>query len=273
MEGLIFDLPLKETNLTVYSDFHLDAESCSIRMLKAHMERRASLPNPLFVMIGDVGNWIMTRDEKRFMPGVPLRELAARDDYVNAAVKYHYEVLKGYPWLFLGIGNHELTMLKYHSIDVGAMLAEQLAVPCGWYSGFARLRFHCDDHEANASSRFTLLYHHGFSVGQATKGTPAAVVRWAAGHEGWDVCCYGHNHKMGVEPDVMVRMTERGKISHRDRFYVNTGTFQRNERQGGPPDYAEVRGFPPTVLGAPLIRLRPVSSGAVCPYSIEVGDC
>lgn len=266
MEGLIFDLPFEDINLTVYSDLHLDAESCSIRTLKEHMERRAALPNAQFVLIGDAGNWIIPRDEKRFTPSVPLAQLAARDDYVNQAIKYHYEVLKGYPWVFCGIGNHELSMLKYHSIDVGSMLCEALGVPCGWYSGFARLRF-------GGESAFNLLYHHGFSSGQATKGVPLAVARWATQHEGWDVCVFGHNHKLCVVPETVIHMTERRQIKHRDRYYINTGTFQRHERQGGPPDYGEIRGFPPTVLGAPLIKIQPQHRGGQCKYSIEVGDC
>jgi len=45
MQGLMLDLPCKDgetVNLTVYSDMHLDAKSCALEQLKAHMDKRAA---------------------------------------------------------------------------------------------------------------------------------------------------------------------------------------------------------------------------------------
>jgi hypothetical protein len=273
MEGLLFDIALtvnEPCNLTVYSDLHLDAAGCAHNLLKAHMDKRAALPNAVFVLIGDAGNWVMPRDEKRFMPSVPLAELAARDDYINEALDYHERKLRGYPWAFLGIGNHEHSVHKYHHFDVGRELAKRLDVPCGGYSGFARWRLH--DATCKVSA-FTLLYHHGFSAGQAAGVPPPALARWAAGHEGWDLCCYGHNHKLGFQGIGQCRMTDRGEIVSRDRGFVNTGSFMKAEKQGGTPDYSEVAGHPPVMIGAPLVRFGYRRSKPVRTFwSVEVGS-
>ena len=269
MEGLIFDLPFKpgETiNLTVYSDLHLDAESCCLRALKEHMAKRAALPNALFIGIGDFGNWIMPHgQDPRSTPSTAIEEVAGRDDYVNHIIEYHAQHLRGYPWLFCGMGNHEYTMLKHHGIDVVAFLCDALSgkhhpqglqVQHGWYSGFARFRFHRPRKTVGGCDGiFNLLYHHGFTTGQASDGVPPAVTRWASAHENWNVCVYGHNHRMAMAPLSRVHMTAKGRLEHTDSFIVGTGTFARSERQSGPPDYSEIKGFRPVYIGAPLIKI------------------
>jgi len=288
VEGIIIDIPFEpgETiNLTVYSDLHLDAEACALRRLKEHMQMRAALPRSYFALIGDAGNWIMPHgQDPRFTPSTAIEKLAAKDAYVNEVINYHIEHLKGFPWLFMGIGNHELTMLKRHGCDVMSFICDKvggnehpyrLDVRHGWYSGLTRYRFNrLGGHAAGASSTFTQLYHHGFATGQASDGIPPAISRWAMTHDGWNLCTYGHNRRMAQAPVSKVRMTQNGKIVHYDAWIQGTGTFNRAEKQGGPPDYSEVRGFRPVYIGAPLIKIRPGLEGdASVKWSIETGDC
>jgi hypothetical protein len=235
------------------------------------MQRRAVLPNSYFACIGDVGNWIMPRDP-RHMPSTPIPEIAARDDYVNAALDYQYDRLHDYNWLWMGIGNHESSMLTHHGIDVGALLCQRLGVPTGGYSGFARLRWHL---YGVCQCTSTILYHHGAWGGVATKGIIGAE-RWASAHDGWDVCVFGHNHHCHIHHNTKLHMSTQGVIKHRDVFIVNTGTAQLSCRQGGSPQYSEIRGYPPVAITAPLIKFkhrRGAGDSHEMGISVETGDC
>lgn len=272
MEGLILDINCKlgEThNLTVYSDLHDDARECADKILREHMTRRAALPNAHFAGIGDIANFIMPGPDRRHTPSTPIRELADRDAYIDEEIKRQTEIYKSYPWLFMGMGNHCSAVLQHHFTNPVARLCENLNIPFGGYSGFARLRFN-DGTGAGARCTFTLLYHHGAWGGQIIKGLGGAK-RWAYAHEGWDAAVYGHNHACHVHQEPMLRMTSGGKIEHRDVFIVNTGTFLRGATQGGSPAYSEIRGYPPVSLAAPLIKITPTAGG--CRVSVETGDC
>lgn len=274
MEGLLLDIPIQsgETmNLTVYSDLHTEAQGTAIHLLSEHMKRRAALPNSLFACIGDVGNWVMPRDP-RHMPTTPIPEIAARDDYVNAALDYQYDRLKDYKWLFMGVGNHETAMLVHHGIDVGALLCDRLGTKQAGYSGFARLRWVLGETCVCTS---TLLYHHGAWGGVASKGIIGAG-RYAGAFDGWDVFVFGHNHHCHVHHDTKLYMTQRGEIKNRDVFTVNTGTFQLTSRQGGTPQYSEIRGYAPVAITAPLIKFRherTPEGGHRMAVSVETGEC
>lgn len=266
MEGLLIDLPHKpEYNLTIYSDLHLDAKSCAVKMLRAHMEARASLPNPIFALIGDVGSWILpTPTEKRHQSGQTIDEVATAEAQIDAMVDYIYKEIRGYPWLWLGIGNHEYTLLKGGN-NVGKALVKRLNNPeiatakqpyevqYGAYTGFARLRF---KRAAMTGTHYDTLYHHGAWGGQV-QAVAAGFIRWANLHEGWDLAVYGHNHRAAILPTTRTCMSERGRIVHRDVCYANTGTFERGEPQSGGVTYAELKGLGPSFIGAPLIRLMP----------------
>jgi hypothetical protein len=85
----------------------------------------------------------------------------------------------------------------------------------------------------------------------------------------------------------MIRMNQQGRIVDRNVHFLNTGGWQRQERQGNgggvdydAPDYSEIRGLRPAVLTAPLIRLTPTSYNPATALndhrvqcSIEIGDC
>jgi len=274
MEGLIINLdisPGQTTNLTVYSDLHTESQACAVNLLDAHMKRRATLPNSYFACIGDIGNWIMPGD-KRHQASTPIPEIASQDAYVTATIDYQYELLHDYNWLWLGTGNHETSMLKYHGTDVVKFLLDRLGVTEGGYSGFARLRWHL---HGKCVCTSTLLYHHGAWGGVATKGIIGAE-RYAASHDGWDVFVFGHNHHCHVHHNSKLYMTQNGVIKHRDCYIVNTGTFQLSSRQGGSPQYSEIRGYQPVAITAPLIKFthrRGADDSHTMGISIETGDC
>lgn len=281
MEGLIFDIPCKmgEThNLTVYSDLHDDARECAHKVLKAHMDKRAALPNARFFGIGDIGNFVMPGPDRRHTPSTPVRDLADKDEYIDEEIKRQFQMYRLYPWMAMGVGNHCTSVINHHHTNPIRRLVEALntdksrsKVPIQYagYSGFARFRFH-DGKGAGAKCVFNIMYHHGNWGGHIQKGLGGAK-RWSSTHEPWDVMVYGHNHQLHCHQEPRLSMNTSGKIVDRNIYIVNTGTFLRGQTQGGNPAYSEIKGYAPVSLAAPLIKITPRQTGVE--VSVEIGDC
>lgn len=272
MEGLLIDYeyePGQVFNITPYSDLHDDAVACDRDGMLAHMTRRAKMDNAVFLGLGDIGNWIFDGKDRRNTPSTPDPAIAGYDDYIDRHVKRQIEWYREYPWAFIGIGNHETAIIKYHHTDPVRRVCESLNIPYGGYCGMARLRFtRKGGKAAGADCSVNILYHHGAWGGKVQKGFGGAR-DWARAFDGWDMFCYGHNHQENIHREPRLHMTDRGKIVHRDVFFVNTGTFQRGCTQGDFASYAEIRGYAPTVLGTPLIQVQP---GGNLKISVKTGD-
>jgi len=273
MEGLLLDVPFTPgdtINYSIFSDLHLGAIGCAKKQLKQTLERRAALPNPIFSLIGDFGDWIVNKSDPRYQPGQSTA--GNRADIVNHTIDEVVDTLKGYPWAFIGIGNHEQTLLMHGGVAIYELLMEKLGnPPAGQYSGFARFRFQ-DGYGSGAACTFTDLYHHGFTGGRGKTTPPPSLQDWAAGHDGMDVVSYGHNHRLACNWIPRDFMNSRGVIKHRNVAFVNTGTYLLGEPQGSRPGYGEQRGYPPVMIGSPLIHIRPDRGNGVR-FSVETGDC
>lgn len=275
MECILADYtftPGQTFNVTCYSDLHDDATACAHDQLKAHMERRAALSNPVFLGIGDTGNWIMPGQDRRHTPSTPLAELATRDDYIDAAIALQVERYKGYPWRMFGLGNHETSIINHHHTDPVRRLCDALNVPWGGYSGHYIMRFYIEG-ESTPRCKATILYHHGAGGGKVQKGFGWAR-DWGLRQEGWDVFVFGHNHYCHTHHETVTSPTERGKLRSRDVHFVNTGTFQRSMEQGSMPAYSEIKGYFPVALTSPLIQITPtLEKGGRPAISVTTGDC
>ena len=253
----------QDVHLTVYSDLHLGSSSCDETALRTHMDERASLPNSVFIGLGDLGDFILPSDQKRFVLGGNSRAELNVAGYTTAVEESVRKFIKPYRWGMFGMGNHCLSVLKHHSVNPMANLANKMGVLYGGYCGFLKLEFetrnskgsrgHCDS--------VIMLYHHGGGGGSVTKGLPWAK-RFASGFAGWDVFCFGHNHQAQIHHETTLRPTDLGKLESQDRYLVNTGTFLQTYSNGGDcPSYGEVSGMSPVALTAPTIRVRPRVNG------------
>lgn len=259
-------------HLTVYSDLHSDSASANHKLIKEHMDRRADMQNAHFVGIGDIGNYVMPRDLRRFKASEPRKELQGIDDYIDKAVDLQIEELGAYPWRMLGMGNHCQSVLDHHLTNPMARLCRKLGVRFGGFSGFLRIRFRRrtpTKKVAVVGNVLTILYHHGAWGGRVIKGFGGAR-DYARHFEGWDVFCYGHNHQLTVHHEPMIGLDQNGNITKRSVYYCNTGTFLESYEHGR-TTYGEVRGYPPVVLSAPLIRVVPHKNNKV-EVAIVTGD-
>jgi len=256
-------------HFSIYSDIHDDARASQTDQVLEHMERRAALPRPHFINLGDLFNLILPNDIRRYMPSVNKQELQGLDDYVMATVDGAYQKYSKFPWRFFTQGNHGQTFLKHHYIDPVAMLCRKLGIPYGGFSGICKFRFIPKYAKGGKAATFTLLYHHGAWGGRVVKGFGGAR-DYARMFERWDVFAYGHNHQMNIHHETRIRQTLQGGIERRPVFFVNTGTWLETYEEGD-TTYGEIRGYPPVQLASPLITVTPRQMKNACEVSVTAG--
>jgi len=240
----------------VYGDVHEEAHSTDLVAVKKHMDYRASLPNPHFIGLGDMGDWIMPNDLKRYMPSVKKYDsrTVGFDAIIDKELQKQVAEWKKYPWEFIAMGNHEFNVLKRHYTNPAERLCQMLETRYGGYCGFACIRF-CPKADPRPRHRLTFLYHHGAWGGRVVKGFGGAR-DWARAWDGWDVCLYGHNHQCVVHLERNGYPNPKGKLVKRNKFFINCGTWLDTYIQGGTPSYGEIRGYPPAAIASPLITVR-----------------
>ena len=262
--------PNEPMYITPYSDVHFDSRDHDTGWSK-HYAKRAALPNSHFLNLGDFGNLVMPRDMKRHTPSTPRDGYAERDDYIN---KFLYDVehaIKKEPatWDLWCLGNHEVSVLKHHSIDVASLIADRLGVNYGSYSGHLYYRIIPKGRKKD-TRLLHILYHHGAWGGVVVEGR-AGAMRWALDQGGWHIMVYGHNHRLS---STARPYWQSGPIKSQSftRFFVNTGTWQKTLSREGSPDYAEQRGLPMSPIGTPLIKVwfeRHNTRNTELHYSVE----
>lgn len=134
-------------------------------------------------------------------------------------------------------GNHEDRIRRKIGDCPIEDVAEQLQVP---YSTAAVLLVY-----AVGDQQYKVYMRHGTGNGQAL----AALSRSAMVIDA-DVFCTGHTHAQAATSDEFFRLSADGQRAERHkRYYVSSGSFV------GLEEYAAVRGYKPTRIGAPRIFL------------------
>lgn len=277
LQSLLIDVPLKrmgegtEINISVYGDLHEEARVNDEKRLMAHMDARSKLPNARFIGLGDMGDWILPADRKRFVPSVRKfnPSVTGYDDIIDRELSEKVKKWKKYPWDFIAMGNHELEVLKRYYTNPSERLCQMLGARYGSYCGFARYRF--VERDKNIRCACTFLYHHGAWGGRVVKGFSGAR-DFARMYEGWDVMLYGHNHQSVIHSEVRICQDRMGHLQDKNCYIVNTGTWLKTYSETNEsPTYGEVKGYPPVALASPLIKIK-INGNKELKISVTAGD-
>lgn len=247
--------PGEQLYITALSDLHIDSNLSARNDLANVLKSRASLPNHRVVIIGDLFDFILPSDRKRFLPN-KLKNNA--DDILNSILEDGISFLKslGVQFDLVSIGNHEHSVLKYHYFDVVKHVAKEIGADYGGYYGVL-------DYEieyTGSNGRFRIVYHHGAWTGIVNSAVGAAK-RYFMWWPDWDVALFGHSHDPFVKPEVRPRIvnTKNGKrIEMKKCFIVNCGSFVSSSSEK--PEittFADIHGYPERQKTAPLICVTP----------------
>ena len=251
----------------LFSDLHADAPSFARKEFIADANKYKE-KGARFWFNGDVFDMIVSTDRKRYSRASDQFD---EDAQVNARIDFVTTLLTPYvnDIDFIGIGNHEVSAVKYDGVDLIKMLVANLnrirdpklpPIQRGSYQGFLRLWFR--DKTGKRTKQYVVYREHGKGgASPVTKGT-IGIQRLHTTYQA-DLYWVGHSHNdltdkgaWSIYPDVSGKIVQKRKRSVITGGY-NQGFIQRNL---GVNDYYR-SGFPeekflvPTSIGSALLHL------------------
>jgi hypothetical protein len=255
------------------SDLHLGHIACDVARIRREFDRAVALGANILIN-GDVFDAVTTGD-KRFTPGQTVPEIASARDALAATVEYGRKVLAPYASHIrvIGVGNHETAWLKYRQSDpvaflIGALNAGSAGQPIrhGGISGFIVSLLDIPSGEGKPLTlSHRLHYHHGVGGDSpVTKGT-IDINRKHVAFE-YDAVTFGHKHNRLFMDDVVCAVRPNGRIVHRERKAIQTGSYFRNVHMNTQADalgftYAEESWHAAKPFGGWFLSLTPERPG------------
>ena len=241
-EPLRFDTG-EELGLKLMSDMHIGARNVDYALITEELEEAKKAGDRIYIN-GDVFDMILVQDRKRFRTDCPHPRISSRADLVTAAIEWGAEILAPYADLIdmIGTGNHEESVVRYHSIDPIKCLIYELdkvkknkehVIHYGGYSGFIDLRLRSKaerkaegkaNPQPNYSHRYQIYYHHGVGGNAPVTGGMIDFAR-----TGWvdaDVIWFGHRHRRLMTAIQSISCPLQGdELVIKDVRHIQTGAY------------------------------------------------
>jgi len=263
----VIQIPIQYANpdtfyLYPFSDAHLG----SIESAEHALERKViecANRGRLGLAVG-IGDWCdcITNHDKRFqMNG--LAKWVEPGNIVQSQRERAVEIFKPLTeqkqLLAVGTGNHEETIHRFHNDDITRNICKDLKVPYAGYHTFIILKF-----IRSKIQRFNLVIHmwHGAGAAQTEGARVMRLVRLVNEIQA-DVYLMGHLHAMTSHtPDRLY--FQNGEIKSKRLAATITGSWletyhQSEEGQTQDPTYGEEKGYKPSSIGCPIIRIKPAN--------------
>jgi predicted phosphodiesterase len=215
-------------NIFLASDLHLDSPEHDRELLIKEFDE-AKRMNARIIIGGDIFDFLLNGDSKRYTPS--RNSYGPIDSHINEAVRDAYEVLSPYASNIdvVMIGNHESSVIKYHSFDPVAMLVgmlnmnEKSNIVYLGYQGY--IKYHYSYQSGGRTHTYVIKACHGVGGSSpVTKGT-ITLNRFMNMHEA-DLYFSGHTHSKVVLPCEPKSYIDRmGNVKVKERKAVVTGAY------------------------------------------------
>jgi predicted phosphodiesterase len=263
------------------SDLHIDSDGHDSALFKREM-KEAIERNSFIILNGDIGDFILPGDRKRWHVGKERRK-DTPDAFLMARYEQIYEYLKPYADHIgmICLGNHETSVIRYHGIDPVQWLWKDLnrdrnpALDPIIYGGyFGILRFHFTWRGGGQIRTFDLAHHHG--LGGSAEVSRGTITSQRMQYLNVDALTFGHLHtKVVHEMDPLRYMNQTGKIKEKRRFAIITGAYVKNIaeydiKKGYSLNYGEERMRTPQAQGGAFLHLTPDGAESVVRCRVEL---
>ena len=216
-------LPWEPRGITIIGDPHTFKTERLTKRLKSDLEEAAKRDD-LLVIWGDIAEWIVSSDLKRYS----AKHGAQVDGYVNEMVGRLADFYEPYVnhIAMMKCGNHETAFLKHHHVDPMALLIAELnqrrdkklpriaygGFTCWWLVKFIKLSA---KGARSQSSGVKFWFHHG--AGGAAPVTKGAIdrARIQDAIVGADVYVIGHKHTAVSIPVTKETCDDYGNVRRR----------------------------------------------------------
>jgi len=258
------------------SDIHIEAADTNMKRVKAELDWAREHEARVFIA-GDLFEAIFPGDP-RWNPSVMAKRIRKTNAPVNAALDDAVDFFTPYADLLdlIGYGNHESKVIDKCNYDMIDLMIELLCagkkhrIRRGGYMGVIRIPMNYANAKRNASSNYTIAYHHGFgsSSGQSKGVLAFNKVRI----EGADCIWMGHLHARTATPECTWTIPQRGDMPHlRHILNIRTGAYKEpswQQHSGGSyePKWSRENGMDlqPESLGGARLWLE-LNQGRIVP--------
>lgn len=151
----------------------------------------------------------------------------------------------------LVLGNHENKLRQTSHYDFQAHLAEALDTRNLGYSAFVRLEIT----HPKGIRVFDCRFEHGSGSAQTEGAKLNRLIRGMNAFRA-DIYAMGHVHDVKIANLIELYQDDKLRIAAHNRAGAITGSWFRGYYKSVAPSYVELKGYPPTVMGAPVFRLE-----------------
>jgi len=215
------------------------------------------------VLMGDYAEFIAKNDRRHDYAGISFKYLTADQQYRK--VRDDFMELRDQVICVLA-GNHEGSYWRFNDIDWANWLAAELGVPYCPDFAYIRVLFHRDIGKRGERHNLNILAHHGWTNAR-TDGYKIKVIQdMKQIFPDCHIYLMGHVHRLGEAlPTSHLWVDNKYRIREFVQRYFFTGSYVKNYEAGDARDedifpfsnYAARKGYPPTMLGSPVIRVKP----------------
>lgn len=245
-------------------DIHRGSAGLIEKLLYKAIDKAKEL-NAIVIGMGDYGECITRSDARQDLSSFDYRYLTPDKQYEQSSIDL--EPIKNQ---IIGIlqGNHEQKAWMVHDHNYGDWLAKELSIPFCPDFLYARIIFKRNCKDDAASRAFNLLAHHGYTNAR-TDGYKIKVIQdmanIVAGQNSPHVFLMGHVHKLGEAlPTNYLWVDNNMKTREFIQHFYFTGSYVKNYEpeqgtvmMGKYTSYAAQKGYPPTMVGCPIIWVKP----------------
>lgn len=236
------------------SDWHLGSEYCDKKLLEKFIDIIRTTPNAYCMILGDA----MDNALKGSLGNVYMQTMSPHEQ-INEAARLLYPIR--HKILAITEGNHEVRSVKEVGLLPMYMLTTKLAAGLDYeqtekyinnvYSigAFVMFLTYENARYLGRTVTFSIYCKHGTGGGSTVGGKANSMAKMQQQIVA-DVYMSGHTHvQMGFAPSVYVADSLRKSLTCQNQLNVNTGSFL------GWGGYSVEKNFPPSVIGAPSIKL------------------
>jgi hypothetical protein len=224
----VTELPWEERGISLFGDPHTFKDEALTEQLRSDLVD-AKERGDMIVLWGDIHDWILPSDKKRFTSG---KHNVAVDAVINQTVSKladFYEPFADHIAI-MKLGNHETAVIKYHHVDPMQMLVSELNrrrssdLPPIFYGGYTmwwliRMIGYTGKGDRTRSASVKMWLHHG--AGGSAPVTRGAIDR-ARIYDAVtaDVVAIGHKHQSMHITTKHERLDDYGNVKREDRDFL-----------------------------------------------------
>lgn len=244
----VFSLDTPDYQLVPFGDVHFLAPLHATDAFDKWIESVSSLPNPVFIGIGDYTDLLSTSERKVLDGNLHDSTNATLNDYFISCMDEFYTKIEFMKGRCAGLlcGNH-MTYLRFGSKTISSTeyLCGRLGCKYLGVSAIVRLAAKFN----SKTSSVIVCAHHGRGGGRTLSSGLNPVVQMANSVPGGDIFLQGHSHHRMVVPDQGLQYCGPGRIVDRERWMARCGSFLKAYEPGEASYIVDIAGHPSSIGG------------------------